>query len=69
MSMVDIIFYKDKISVQNLIAGYKNIMNAPNVGEIVTINGTCYKVSERVFDFDGNTIHIVVEDSRRRFMR
>lgn len=69
MSMVDIIFYKDKISVQNLIAGYKNIMNAPNVSEIVTVNGTCYKVSERVFDFDGNTIHIVVEDSRRRFMR
>ena len=69
MSMVDIIFYKDKISVQNLIAGYKNIMNAPNVGEIVTVNGTGYKVSERVFDFDGNTIHIVVEDSRRRFMR
>ena len=69
MSLVDIIFYKDKISVQNLIAGYKNIMNVPNIGEIVAVNGTCYKVSERVFDFDGNTIHIVVEDSRRRFMR
>ena len=69
MSLVDIIFYKDKISVQNLIAGYKNIMNVPNIGEIVEVNGTCYKVSERVFDFDSNTIHIVVEDSRRRFMR
>ncbi len=69
MSMVDIIFYKDKISVQNLITGYKDIMNAPNIGEIITVNGTCYKVSERVFDFDGNTIHIVVEDSKRRFMR
>ena len=69
MSLVDIIFYKDKISVQNLIAGYKNIMNVPNIGEIVAVNGTCYKVSERVFDFDSNTIHIVVEDSKRRFIR
>lgn len=69
MSLVDIIFYKDKISVQNLIVGYKNIMNVPNIGEIVAVNGTCYKVSERVFDFDSNTIHIVVEDSKRRFIR
>lgn len=69
MSMVDIIFYKDKVSVQNLIEGYKNIMNVPNVGEIVTINGNCYKVCERVFDFDGNIIHIVVENNKRRFMR
>ena len=66
--MVDVLFYKDKVSIQSIVAGYKNIMNAPNIGEVVTINGNCYKVIDRIFDFDGNSIHIVLEASRRRFM-
>ena len=67
--MTDVIFYLNKIGTQNLIDGYKHIMNAPNFGEHVMINGNCYKIIDRVFDFDNNTIHIVVETCKRRFMK
>lgn len=67
--MVDVIFYLNKIGTQNIIEGYKHIMNAPNIGEHIVVNDNCYKIIDRVFDFDGNTIHIVVEICRRRFMK
>ena len=66
-SMVDVLFYKDKVGIQNVIEGYKNIVNAPNVGDRVVVNGDCYKVINRMFDFDGNTVHIVVEKLKIRY--
>lgn len=69
MSMVDVIFYKDKIATHNVLEGYKNIINIPSVGEHVVVNENCYKVADRMFDFDMNTVHITLEVCRRRFMR
>ena len=67
--LTDIIFYLNKLSVQNIIEGYKNIMNVPNVNEYVMVNDNCYKVVERLFDFDSNTVHITVETVKRHFAR
>ena len=68
-SMVDIIFYNNKVGLQNVIEGYKNIVNAPNVGERVIVNEECYKVISRLFDYDSNTIHIVLEKLKVRYNR
>ena len=68
-NMVDVIFYMDRISPQNIIDGYKNIKNIPTVGEHVIVNENCYEVTERVFDFDFNTLHITLNPSKRRFIR
>lgn len=66
-SMTDVLFYKDKISTVTIIEGFKNILNAPAVGDEVMINEKVYVVVKRVFDFDGNTIHVVVNSINKKF--
>ena len=67
--MVDVIFYLNRISPQNVIDGFKNIVNIPTVGEHTMVNENCYEVVDRLFDFDSNTVHIILEPVKRRFMR
>ena len=67
MSLTDVIFYENKLALKNVIDGYKNIVNVPNVGERVVIHEIHYKVMDRTFDFDGNVIHIVLEKVNTRF--
>ena len=69
INMVDIIFYNGRLGTQNVITGYKNIMNVPDVNEPVMVEGNVYSVKNRLFDFDMNTVHIVVEPSKKRFVR
>ena len=68
-NMVDVIFYLNRISPQNVIDGFKNIVNIPTVGEHTMVNENCYEVVDRLFDFDSNTVHIILEPVKRRFTR
>ena len=66
-AMTDVLFYKDKIATAAIIEGYKNIMNIPAVGDEVMINENVYVVVKRIFDFDGNTIHVIVNSINKKF--
>ena len=66
-AMTDVLFYKDKIATTAIIEGFKNILNAPAVGDEVMINEKVYVVVKRVYDFDGNTIHVVVNSINKKF--
>lgn len=66
-AMTDVLFYKDKIATAAIIEGYKNIMNIPAVGDEVMINENVYVVVKRIFDFDGNTVHVIVNSINKKF--
>lgn len=66
-AMTDVIFYKNKISPETILEGYKNIINIPNVDDELIIDGNVYAVSRRVFDFDKNTVHVIVNGLKKKF--
>lgn len=66
-AMTDVIFYKNKISHETILEGYKNIINIPNVDDELIIDGNVYAVSRRVFDFDKNTVHIILNSLKKKF--
>lgn len=61
MGLTDVIFYENKLGKHNVISGFKQIMNIPNLEEKIILNDNRWIVKERIFDYDKNVVHIVVK--------
>ena len=59
--MWDIIIYKNRMGLENVINGWNNQKNFPNKDDQVQINGVRYVVTRRVFDYDKAVVHITVK--------
>ena len=54
-----ICFYKNRLYKHALMCSYESVV-VPNVGELVELNEHTYRVVSRAFNYEKNTVFIVV---------
>lgn len=65
-AMTDVLFYNEKISPATIIEGYKHVLNIPTTNDEVVFGDNVYVVLRRVFDFNKNTVHVVVKGLKKK---